>query len=317
MSRLQGDAVLDLAESAGRSTDCLFNELHEGGIASLPTEYRGGESTGEFDERTESLIGCYYTNNGWASGGSVDEATLHALNELVERDATSNALLSNIFDSLQGRLMIPEDTVLGGIQSAIEKQTGSPVYMVSVPALSGTVVLSICWTGTTDLPPSMGCGASQFSGYAAYRSLLELWQELCADKDSISLEERKRARALRFMTTNYPNLHKALQFRNLPELISRFDKENVFYEIPRPEKIPDVPKQICNITQDLLRYNIHIWRRVAFQANVDNSSCNPSVIQLVAPGLERFHVIRSGCTAEPIGRLRNHDSISAVRSTLG
>ncbi|TCD54582.1 hypothetical protein EJ419_03000 [Alloscardovia theropitheci] len=315
LERIRGDSVLDLAGIGSRDTDYTFENIMSGRFASLPSEYCGGRSTGEFEAHEESLIRCYYTNNGWASGASISEATLHALNELLERDATSQALLSNVMGTVRGKLLVPEDNILKNIQDAIKELTSSNVFILSVPSLSGFTVLSICLAEDTNGLPHIGCGSSQFKGYATYRSLLELWQELCADKDFTDYEERERTHRLKILIQNFPNLHGALLFNRYLQQDAQLDEEAVTYDLTNTMELPSVEEQITNIVSNLSKNNISVWRRVAFQAKNSDSSgfCNPSVVQIVAPGLERFHIIRHGYPVELIGRLRNHDSITAVR----
>lgn len=63
--RIKGDAILNLSNSASKNTDYTFYSMSDNVIASLPPEYCGGKSTGEFSSIDENLIRCYYTNNGW------------------------------------------------------------------------------------------------------------------------------------------------------------------------------------------------------------------------------------------------------------
>lgn len=311
--RIKGDAILNLSNSASKNTDYTFYSMSDNAIASLPPEYCGGKSTGEFSSIDENLIRCYYTNNGWAAGASIQEATLHALNELIERDATSNILLSNIFDNVCVEFLIPNCELLKEIKQAIESATGNKVYIVSIPALSGSVVLSICYKTDREEIPTFGCGASQFLGYATYRSLLELWQELCADKDYSNPEERDRSKRLNHLVHSYPNIKKALFLEKIRQDSGKFSQKLVSYDIRDTLSIPNIEIQINNIVNDLHKYGIDIWKRDAFHYERKSMKCNPSVVQIVAPGLERFHVIRHGFPAELIGRLRKRKSIMSIR----
>jgi ribosomal protein S12 methylthiotransferase accessory factor len=305
---LSGDVVLDFASEKNYSKRLVFQDIEDGSnCAYLPQEYCGFPSSGAFEPSIENIIRCYYTNNGWASGASVSEATLHAVNELIERDAISLALLNSAQGKSFGVEIVSLSEQLNNIKLGIEEHVHNSVTIVKVPSLSGFVVLAYC-RPLKRLIPAVGCGASQYCSYAVYRALLELWQEIMADKDSYSFEEKSLNKRLAYLCKNYPLLCKALQF----ECDLDTDDFMVQYPLNGNILVDSVNMQINNIISDLRRSGLKIWRRICYSEH--HLDCNPSVVQIVVPGLERFHVIRHGFIGKPIGRLRSHNSVTLART---
>lgn len=303
--RLRGDVILDLAADASAETDIEFRALgEEAAPAYLAPEYCNGDPTGEFDRDTERLIKGYYTSNGWAAGGSVPEATLHALNELIERDAVSAAFISSGLGLPWGReySLEPDEVAL---VHEIEGECGFPVRVVAVPAATGHVTMAYCSSEAGVL--RIGCGASQDAGHSIERALRELWQELRAEKNG-SVDEISLARRMSELLGKYPGLARCLtldgQIDSPPEARSIMDRSQ--HGSPS--------QQVRTIIADLKKMGIDAYSRVAYSSIV--GACEVCIVQVVAPGMERFQVIRSGIPAEPIARLRSRKSVLMARETV-
>ncbi|MFC3574144.1 YcaO-like family protein [Streptomyces yaanensis] len=183
-------AVRLLGEFADEPIGCLeYRELCSGlsvpvpiflstpGYVDADTSFRA--SLG--DNYDYSAVWRYSSNNGWAAGVTTAEATVHALNEVVERDALSLLLIGQFLRRRRRPLRVVDRESLPGeladLAAYAEKLTGRTVYLldmttdVSVPAFLAF------------LPPEngmparvRGCGASLSSDHAAYRALTELVQ---------------------------------------------------------------------------------------------------------------------------------------------
>lgn len=304
--RLRGDAILDLAGTASSATDIEFKAL--GGIDEpvyLAAEYCNGDPTGEFDRDTERLIKGYYTSNGWAAGGSVSEATLHALNELIERDAVSAAFIASGLGLPWGReyCLEPDEVAL---VHEIEEECGFPVKVAAIPAATGYVTLAYCSSEAGVL--RMGCGASQDTTHSIERALRELWQEIRAEENG-SADEISLARRMGELLKKYPGLARCLSLDGQLDLP------------PAPRSSTDrsqhgpPSQQVRTITADLQEIGMEAYSRVAYSSLV--AGCEVCIVQVVAPGMERFQVIRSGIPAEPIARLRSRQSVLMARDTVG
>ncbi|MFJ6708493.1 MULTISPECIES: YcaO-like family protein [unclassified Streptomyces] len=123
----------------------------------------------------------YSSNNGWASGVTADEATVHALNEVVERDAFSLLLIGQFLRRRRPRLRVVDRATLPAAPARLaelaDEVTGRTVHLINMTTDVG-VPAYLAFLPPHDGDPARirGCGASLSSDHAAHRALSELIQ---------------------------------------------------------------------------------------------------------------------------------------------
>jgi ribosomal protein S12 methylthiotransferase accessory factor len=131
----------------------------------------------KFDYKPYAWNAC---DSGIASGTSKFEASIHALNEAVERDAYSLFLIQAFLlnNSIN---IIDKQSVPGHLQTIIrhiEKKYNEELILVDITSDIGipTILVSMTQQAMTIQP--IGCGTSLFKDYAMERALLESLQPL-------------------------------------------------------------------------------------------------------------------------------------------
>lgn len=303
--RLRGDVILDLAPASSSATNIEFRILGKSDAPNyLAAEYCNGDPTGEFDRGTERLIKAYYTSNGWAAGASVSEATLHALNELIERDSVSAPFIACGVGRSWGREYSLESDEMVLVRE-IEVECGFPVMVAAIPAATGYVTLAYCSSEAGVL--RMGCGDSQDTTQSIERALRELWQEIRAEKNGTA-DEIALARRMGEVLKKYPGLARCLA------LDGQLESPPASRSPTGRSQHGSRAQQVSTIIADLQAIGITTYLRVAYSSTA--GGCEVCVVQVVAPGMERFQVIRSGIPAEPIARLRSRRSVLMARDTV-
>lgn len=154
----------------------------------------------------------YASNSGTAIGGSVDEATLHALNESIERDAVSLFLLRHFYYHLPAPLLRISSVSLGPAARSIHDYLQSHFHEVVLLDISNECGVTTClafFRTSYDGPHVYGAGASLDPSHAAYRALAELLQLHRVTELGLSSRDTCMAqRALR----SYPALYRSLMF---------------------------------------------------------------------------------------------------------
>lgn len=117
-------------------------------------------------------------DSGIASGTSIEEASIHALNEAVERDAYAlfliNAFLLNNKISIIDKQTVPE--YLKKMIDQIEKEYTEELILVDISSDIGIPTILVTMTNQPMSIQPIGCGTSLFTDYALERALLESLQ---------------------------------------------------------------------------------------------------------------------------------------------
>lgn len=254
--------------------------------------------------KAENVGVVYRSSNGIASGMSADEALLHAVNELIERDAFGSFLLASGQGHTHGRPAdTPHGSLLSALRRAIEHNYMTTVELRVLEAVTGNVVLALSSSFDDRGARILGAGASANLTYAAERSLLELAQELAVEAHGVEMGDH--APSLNRLD-NYPTLKAAAMLQHVA------GPNNVPVQIDGDSlSMPVAPRhQLRRIIDRLANSGFRVFAR-PIVVGVDGHT--PQVWQAVIPGMERFHLVRWGIPVEPTGRLRNRASLAAVR----
>lgn len=124
-------------------------------------------------------LALHRTSNGFAAGATVSDAVLHALCEVIERDALSSLLVGIAVGDVGAlsRLCHYASGAGGAVAAMVEQALGESLRIWKLPSLGAHVVLAE--TGKTDEfgRVDFGVGCSLDEEYAIHRAVLELFQE--------------------------------------------------------------------------------------------------------------------------------------------
>lgn len=244
----------------------------------------------------------YASNSGYAAGATRQEALLHALCEVIERDAFSEFLVQFIHNAT---VVATEIVASAERMSEISKMARNLPAMrdtkvVNLPALAGTAVLAHCAVRDRNGRLVVGLGCSVDPEYAVHRAVIELQQELMAERNSDP--ETDGDRFSKGLLGPYPNLCRAA-------IIPDFAIVRPLEGKPTRATEGDVAGRIKRLSHDLRKRGFTVLYRELTNAQPNE----PCVVQVVVPGAEKFHLVREGMPVEPIGRLRDRSNIKLCR----
>jgi ribosomal protein S12 methylthiotransferase accessory factor len=244
-----------------------------------------GDSVGAY----RSMI-RYTSSLGTASGSNLQEAYLHGLCELIEHDACSLALL-RWFVARAPQVDVVDVTSLSGsvrlVHDAAVEATGSGVTLFDVTTDIGVpAYLAITDSRGVEAGPA-GAGASPIGEQAVLRALHELIQLAV-------LSDGSEARAARTRLAAWPVLQDCLIS---PSRLLRYRKVR---RVPLRGNVGDastIDSALDTVTSLLRRYNIF-----SHACELTPPESLISVVSIIAPGLERFSLVRMGIPVIPTGR---------------
>jgi len=240
----------------------------------------------------------YSTNSGCAIGATDNEATLHAVNEVIERDAIS-LLLARSFLGDEPPTLVKEDTLpeeLANLLSYVESQLGSRVYLVDMTTEVDVPAYMAYTLPTVDRTQLHGAGASLSPRCAAYRAISELLQcHLLRNNTELSTEDLiVRLEPLR----KYPSLYRC-GFFDLTDLLPQ--ARLVAFE---DRLIPDgLDAHLIELSRRVYAKGFSIYQR-----RIHSLSNGINTVHVIIPGMEHFMTITNGIVIAPGDR-----GIQAVR----
>lgn len=263
-------------------------------VLSSPYYYTTSENKISGDEYDYSIIRRYTTNSGTAAGFGIDEAIVHATNELIERDALSLLLIGLYLLEEPVRLKIVARTSLTPVLSAhlqtAETELGLPIVLIDITSdIPIPTYLAVPRYDKRGGFTQFGAGSSEDAEYAAERAITELCQlaHLVDDKNFKGEEL--------ILTGNfrdYPKLAQCAQF-DLGKFIETNQWNSVNFR--RAETCGNSPTaQLDTLKKTLLTHGIKIFYSI--NAQFDNGLC---VVSVVCPKLERFNLVLYGNVVLP------------------
>lgn len=252
--------------------------------AAAPLRAQVGDTT---DYRA---LARYSSNSGSATGGSVTEAAVHAINETIERDAFSLFLIRTFLATPPAPpVVIAAETLpdeLGELLHYVQARIGQNVWLIDITTDLG-VPSTLAYAVNPHGGYLRGYGTSLSRRYSVYRALTELLQVSLHEKPDQQTADHIAAVEL---LADYPELQKCAVF-NLPPLVS--GAARVPY---RDTHAPCTPRQHLSLLVAKLTDR-------GFVPYVHNSHTFPNGIATVhvhIPGLEHFHLIVTGpCAVVP------------------
>jgi ribosomal protein S12 methylthiotransferase accessory factor len=229
----------------------------------------------------------YSSNNGWGSGADITEATLHGLNEVIERDATSLLLITQFLSENPSPLKVLDPgslpRSLRDLVYLAERQLGDSIHIIDMTTDIGVPSYTAFLRSTGPASVVRGAGTSLSRYYAVARAVTEL-----AQTHSISTGLSPDIQISHELVKPYPRLHRCLlsDFANqLP------GAEIISYQESAPISSPG--EHLAKVMSALRDSGFSIHRWTAFEGE------NSAVVSVLVPGLERFFLVSDGNVVVP------------------
>ncbi|MFD9044386.1 YcaO-like family protein [Streptomyces bottropensis] len=250
------------------------------------------------DDRSFQPLWHYTSSAGYAAGATRHEALVHAVNELIERDAWSYQLARSYF-GLPGEgpeLRVVEHGTLPAelreLTRTVEEVRGAPVLIVDITCDTGVPAYVVCDARSREDVRLIGSGASPVRTYAVQRALLEYLQVRTMFENG-PVDADTEAGQIGTALARYPRHLAAARFdiHRLPHESTAFEADDGLPAATGPER--------------LLRHLVDRLRESGVEAHhrVLTPPGPVTVVDVVAPGLEMFDKARAGYPVLPTGRL--------------
>jgi ribosomal protein S12 methylthiotransferase accessory factor YcaO len=231
----------------------------------------------------------YTSSLGTAAGADPAEAVLHSLCELIEHDGVSHALLRWFVAGEPELDLVPREELPGRLRDLwhdAEHAYGATVYLIDVTTDLGVPVYLAVAHGDGTATSAAGAGASPVAGYAAERALAELIQATATPRASAAAVTRDLGA--------WPPLRDCALLP-VPRLLSGVVRRVALRD--GTDDAATVPAAVDRLARVLDDRGIGFFSYLLSPAD-----SLVSVAAVVAPGLERFSLVRLGVPVAPTGR---------------
>ena len=291
------DAVLGLlAEGPAGPLACLpYRSLTGEGDADVPVflsmpaflEQPAAERARCGDHYDYRVLCRYSLNNGWAAGVTRADATVHAINEIIERDAMSLLLVRQFLARRPPRLRVLDTSGLPGELAALHRRAQEHVSgAVWLLEMTTDLEVPAYWAYLPAAPGkparTRGCGASLSPAYAVERALHELIQLDSGVADASGAQP----------PIIHTAAHPALQRCHLADFSD---------QLTDAEPVPFIDKDVPRTPEDHLEALLAILRRHGFGAWAWDRCAGDdlTVVNVCIPGMERFVAVTDGQVVLP------------------
>jgi ribosomal protein S12 methylthiotransferase accessory factor len=297
------DVIMSFALNLPSAPDQLFctefRSLANGATIYIPREFVNFQHFGDdyLGNDYTLFLSRYVTNSGTAFGFALDDALLHALNELIERDATSRFLMSMLGlqnpavryfrldpESLPHSLSLPLSSM-----RACHNPEHIELYCCRTP-FGPWWSFAICRFGGAShfRIPQWGAGASFSLELALYRSLSECLQMLdCFDSGNADADD-----VLLHKGSIYP-FFRDVAHMNTRGLATAIEMTNYASIISDPQHFT-----VLDQVSALVDRMDHLGHSPAI--HVAHHEHGLAVCTAFAPNLERFYNVTKGFPALPL-----------------
>lgn len=234
-------------------------------------------------------------DSGVASGANMLEASIHALNELVERDAHSLFLIEAFVKNknqnikLIDKSTIPE--ILQNMVKKIENQYNDDLMIFDITSDVGISVIYVSMTQQNLSIQPYGCGASLRSEYALERALLETLQPLHIYNEKLNDNQQQIIKSL----SDYHLL--------LNAAIAKVS--NIRYKVQQIN-FTDVITHNSNLTlsdqQEIIINKITSTGCKTFKLPIMNEGSGFTCVKFLVPDFEKFYLVQTGKRVLPGNR---------------
>jgi ribosomal protein S12 methylthiotransferase accessory factor len=245
-----------------------------------------------------TALARYSMNSGWAAGITTTDATVHALNEIIERDAMSMLLIDQFLSPQPAPLRLIDPATLppelAALHHTAQTRLNTQVSLLDMTTDLGVPAFWAYVRAPHNQPARLrGCGASLSARYALERSLTELIQ-IHSGLHSLRTHKTHPLPEPTVHTQPYPALHRCY----LADFSTALTNATpiTFTDTPTPTTPHG---HLETLLEQLQRhgYNAWQWRRYTSQ--------HLAVLNVLIPGLERFMLVTDGQVVLP-GTRGNH-----------
>jgi ribosomal protein S12 methylthiotransferase accessory factor len=233
----------------------------------------------------------YSSSLGNASGSNTQEAYLAGLLELIEHDALSHALLQWFIT----RIPQADYVDIGSLPADVKhlhriasEAVGAEVLLLDVTTDIGVPVYLAVGEGSDTEPAPLGIGASLIGKHATARALSELIQAV------VLLDSKATARQALTRLAPWPALQECLMISRKRLTCRRSERVRVRGDVG---DTATVQSSLATVNDLLSRDGIQ-----SYFCEITPPQSLISVVSVIAPGLERFSLVRMGLPVIPTGR---------------
>ncbi|WGL60679.1 YcaO-like family protein [Pigmentibacter sp. JX0631] len=272
-------------------------------VPSFIVDSSGGSRSMQSNYPYHELEGAY-SNSGTATGSTFDEALLHSLNELIERDAHSLLLLETFCRKVPKNLRIIDKKTIPEQQLDLlmrcEDEIGAEIKLLNITTnLNIPCILSFSENMGLLQYPFIGCGCSPSATYALERSILETVQTYHA-------YIRNPEEYVNYIK-NSENQFK--EFPKLKECVKEKYHEIIkkgYFTTSNFRELNDLSKNLFNITENINDFSVNhllkniiqilsnnkmnVYVKTLFHNEIHNLFCVKSIVR----ELEIFNLVTSG-----------------------
>lgn len=246
-------------------------------------------------ENEISTLNKYKSNSGFAIGLSKDEALVHGINELIERDCLSSYFKEVYFQRSEPTRIVDINQLSSKLKMLIdevEKTIGSEIILIDISKYQGIYCYYAISKNQKNYTPFKGSGASTISDYALERSLLELLQHYQLHDSQDKLVDYN----IKNVFKSYHNYYQAIMTNYEDYPIQRVNINRW-----RMSECESVSKILVTLTEIITSYGLEIYycQIVNIEGVVG--------IKVVIPGTDNFQAINNGMLLIP-NEVENYDN---------
>jgi ribosomal protein S12 methylthiotransferase accessory factor len=294
----QPDLVYDFASRISQPQKVTrFTRLAGDGPTTLLYPSAARDSSFRFQKGQDdkfAIFARFLTTNGYAAGLTVEDARVHALNEILERDAVSQYLLDSVLGRPGAKIVSPRGAEVEPLLAGLGEVTANGIQLVWLPSLAGTAVMA-----RAEVPADgnahkgyavAGFGCSNSADVAVERAVTELHQEIVAHRvDPSGLGDGGVPLS---NLDSYPLLREMAEIPSPPE-----DADVVSYEafLRQADDGHSIIERLESLRISI--YSRDVW------TSFGDEGFGVAVVQVIAPGLENLYALQLGWPIVPTGRL--------------
>jgi ribosomal protein S12 methylthiotransferase accessory factor len=291
-ARIAGDVVAPFLAEQDAELACVpYTSIIDGSGLEIPLglsapAYLRDQRAGDTFDYDYGPLSPYVTNSGHALGATATEALLHALNEVIERDALSLVLCKAFLGREYRPVLIDPTTLpveLAILFEHVQDVVGSPVHLLDISTdLAVPTVLAYVRPHHAHRRHGRGLGTSLQEHHAIYRALSELLQlEL--------LDAVPSADQFHHLKQVDPALFQCAEFDLSPYLRAAEC---------RPSRSPEVSDPIAEQLATVVSL-VYSCGYTPYYRAIDTDTDGLAVVHVFVPGLERIMTLLTGHPALP------------------
>ena len=239
---------------------------------------------GDYDKLYPAMK--YSTTTGCASGLSLEEAVLHGILEIIERDAMSIFMLEQFYNNNNNtRRILPEMLSVGNrkIFDHLYDEYGDVLILdvtsdIGIPAITAYLI-----SNESDTLLSSGQGCSLSFDYAIERALLELKQSIHIVPKNIVVDIRDRLIEMA-KKENIVFYQKAFTYNPIKFI------DNPILESATINKYKNLPKLDVSGS---LKYLLEVLKKYKFDVFIFNRNIDSKItcVKVIIPGMEDLSLV--------------------------